>query len=430
MEPGTLLEVEVERPAAGGRMIARHAGRVVLVSGAIPGERVRARVERVKGGAVLAAVVDVLDASPDRRAWNRDPACGGMGYAHIAPPRQRQLKAEVIADAFARLAHLTLPDVPVVAASPDRGYRLRARFHVRQGRLGSFREGTHDLCDPAVTGQLLPETLSVLERLAEAIRGARVGRLEAIEIAENLPADARVVHVTYGRDDERALAALAALDAVDGVTGLTASSWPAGRLRVVSGTPWVSDPLSRLVPTAPDLPRHVLRRHAPAFFQANRYLVPTLAERVVAHLEPGPLVDLYAGVGLFALSAAALGRGSVTAVEADPLSATDLAANARPFRDALRVVEAPVEAFLAANPGPMARTLIVDPPRTGMSREALDRIVAADAPRVCYVSCDVATLARDARRLTEAGYALTHLEAFDLFPNTPHVESLAVFSGR
>jgi len=372
----------------------------------------------------------VLDASPDRRAWNRDPACGGMGYAHIAPPRQRQLKAEVIADAFARLAHLALPGVPVVAASPDRGYRLRARFHVRQGRLGSFREGTHELCDPAVTGQLLPETLSVLERLAEAIRGARVGRLEAIEIAENLPADARVVHVTHGRDDERALAALAALDAVDGVTGLTASSWPAGRLRVVSGTPWVSDPLSRLVPTAPDLARHVLRRHAPAFFQANRYLVPTLAERVVAHLEPGPLVDLYAGVGLFALSAAALGRGPVTAVEADPLSATDLAANARPFRDALRVVEAPVEAFLAANPGPMARTLIVDPPRTGMSREALDRIVAADAPRVCYVSCDVATLARDARRLTEAGYALIHLEAFDLFPNTPHVESLAVFSGR
>ena len=430
MEPGTLLDVDVERPAAGGRMIARHRGRVVLVSGAIPGERVRARVERMKGGAVLAAVVDVLDASPDRRAWNPDPACGGMGYAHIAAPRQCQLKAEVIADAFSRIARLALPSVPAVAASPDRGYRLRARLHVRLGRLGSFREGTHDVCDPAVTGQLLPETLSVLERLAEAIRGAGVSRLEAIEVDENLAADARVVHVTHGRDDERALAALAALAAVEGVTGLTASPWPSGRLRAVSGTPWVSDPLSRLVPAAPGLAQYVLRRHAPAFFQANRYLVPLLAERVVAHLEPGPLIDLYAGVGLFALSAAALGRGPVTAVEADALSATDLAANARPFRDVVRVVETPVEAFLATTPRPAVRTLIVDPPRTGMSRAALDRIVAARAPRLCYVSCDVATLARDARRLTEAGYALTHLEAFDLFPNTPHVESLAVFSAR
>ena len=141
------------------------------------------------------------------------------------------------------------------------------------------------------------------------------------------------------------------------------------------------------------------------------------------------MTDLYAGVGVFAVSLAALGRTRVTAVEGDRVTGADLAANAKPF-PGLRVVRSPVEAFLGAGGGGGDETLIVDPPRTGMSRDAMAAVVARGARRVVYVSCDVATLARDVRRLVDAGYELAHVEAFDLFPSTAHVETLAVLTSR
>src|SRR5688572_342783 len=122
-----LLDVVVERAVAGGRMLAREHGAVVLVAGAIPGERVRARVTQTSRRVTFAETVEVLEASPDRRTPVCDLACGGMLYAHIAYERQRQLKADIIVDAFRRLGHLTLEAPPAVAASPETGYRLRAR---------------------------------------------------------------------------------------------------------------------------------------------------------------------------------------------------------------------------------------------------------------------------------------------------------------
>src|SRR5580765_515851 len=137
----------IEKPAAGGRMIARLDGQVVLVSGAIPGERVTARIERRGKGVLYATTVAVEDASADRRPAAGDPECGGCLYAHVAYDRQLALKSEVIADAFTRIAKLSLPGPVVVARSPETGYRMRARLHVRGRRLGLFREGTHDICD-------------------------------------------------------------------------------------------------------------------------------------------------------------------------------------------------------------------------------------------------------------------------------------------
>jgi 23S rRNA (uracil1939-C5)-methyltransferase len=144
----------------------------------------------------------------------------------------------------------------------------------------------------------------------------------------------------------------------------------------------------------------------------------------------GPVVDLYAGVGLFAVTLAALGRRDVTAIENDPVSARDLLENAQPFGDAIRVERTPVEAFLAQRDTRRPATLIVDPPRTGMSRAAMTGILASDARRIVYVSCDVATLARDTRRLLDAGYTLASIEAVDMFPNTAHVEGVAVFDRK
>ena len=118
-------------------------------------------IERVGKGVAYAAVTAVDESSADRREAAGDPLCGGCLYAHIAYPRQLGLKSLVIADAFARIGRIDLPAPVSVAASPEDGYRMRARLHVRRGLVGFFREGTHELCDARQTGQLLPETVDV-----------------------------------------------------------------------------------------------------------------------------------------------------------------------------------------------------------------------------------------------------------------------------
>jgi 23S rRNA (uracil1939-C5)-methyltransferase len=119
----------------------------------------------------------------------------------------------------------------------------------------------------------------------------------------------------------------------------------------------------------------------------------------------------------------------VTAVEGDRFAASDLEVNAAASGASLTLVHQPVEVFVARARSRPDRplTVIVDPPRTGMSRDALDGLLRLQAARIVYVSCDVATLARDARRIVDAGYAIDRADGFDLFPNTPHVETVVVF---
>src|SRR5512135_1801212 len=124
LNPGSIIELIIEKPAAGGRMIARHDGQVVLVSAAIPGERVRALVERVSQGVCYARTVDLVEGSSDRRLGSRDWACGGNVYGHVAYPRQLQIKGEVIADALGRIGKIRLADPIPVAGSLEEGYRM------------------------------------------------------------------------------------------------------------------------------------------------------------------------------------------------------------------------------------------------------------------------------------------------------------------
>jgi 23S rRNA (uracil1939-C5)-methyltransferase len=200
---------------------------------------------------------------------------------------------------------------------------------------------------------------------------------------------------------------------------------PLGRRRVSAGAADVSDPLAAL--TQGRVRDGVLRRHAEAFFQGNRFLLAPLVAAVAAEVpDSGELLDLYAGVGLFSVPLAAMGHLEVTAVEGDRASGTDLRENARAQEPRLKAEISGVEEYLGRRRTTPA-AIVVDPPRTGMSKEAREALVRLQAPRVVYVSCDPPTLARDARRLLDAGYRLTSLRAFDLFPNTPHVESVAVF---
>jgi 23S rRNA (uracil1939-C5)-methyltransferase len=408
---GRTLPLVIEKPAVGGRMIARVDGQVVLVSGAIPGERVLARVERVSRRVAYAETVAVEEPSPDRRAVDGDPLCGGALYSHIAYERQLAIKSAVIADALARIGRISAPAPLAVMPSPELGYRMRARVHVRGRQIGFFREATHDICDVATTRQLLPATCDVLNHLHAALQSLGADAVRELELTENADASHRAVAVELAADiDRRAIERLAA---TEGLTGFVS---PFG----VHGQPYVVDTLQ------PNGAVVSLRRHVLAFFQGNRYLLRAFVGRVLA-LVPAdrPLVDLYAGVGLFAVTAAVTHGMPVTAVEGERYAATDLAANAAGH--GVRVVHESVEAFTAAAAPDQRATIIVDPPRSGMSREALDGAVRLTPGRIVYVSCDVATLARDARRLLDAGYSVTGADAFDLFPNTPHVETIVLF---
>src|SRR4029079_18593734 len=143
--PGDLVALEIEKPAAGARMLARLDGQILFVSGTIPGEHVTARVEFVRGGVVFARAESVDVWSPARGADGADRDCGGNDYAHILYGRQLTLKRDLVEDAFSRIAKLPLPADVRLHASPERGYRMRARLHVDAGQVGFYRQASHDL---------------------------------------------------------------------------------------------------------------------------------------------------------------------------------------------------------------------------------------------------------------------------------------------
>lgn len=408
-------------------MIARHMGLVLLVAGAIPGEPVRVRIERVSRSMAYAAVEDVLEPHPSRRAVVGDPRCGGTVYAHIDYPEQTRLKGEIIRDGLQRLAQIDAPERVDVTPSPERGYRMRARVHLRNARIGFFLENTHCICDVRDSGQLLPETAAALDVAADMLRDAGLAGDADLDVSENVSGDLRAVHIDlapaarFERPRE--------LRPVPGVTGLSWSRPAMSADRVVAGSPHVEDTLE-LPPLMgrPAVPAVRFRRHVKAFFQGNRFLVNDLVAAVVAACPTGPVIDLYAGVGLFGVCLAATGQHRVTAVEGHAGSAADLAVNAQPYADTLVVHHCPVERFLQDQPRSRPGTLILDPPRTGMSRDAMAGALSLGADRVVFVSCDVATFARDVRRFVDEGYRLTSIRGFDLFPTTAHVEVLAVLS--
>ena len=437
VDVGSELILEVEKPAAGGRMLARHECQVVLVWGAIPGERVRARIDRVSRHVLYAETTEVIQPSSDRRDARRDWRCGGNVFAHIAYERQCALKGEIVQDALVRIGRVPVSKRPDVMGSPEHGYRMRARLHARDGRLGFFCEGTHELCDARSTGQLLPETGEWIAAAEGIIQRERLTGLDAIELAENIDGDERACHLDLrsGADASR----FTALGA-DRLTGLSASRADSPLVEVLAGMTTVSD-LLQVKPNDPATAFHV-RRDVRAFFQGNRYLLESLIRTVVKLVPPGPVVDLYAGVGLFGLGLAATGASHATLVEGDPVSGSSLSENAAPFGTSVTVVRRSVESFFhsyvgrapaggaeGAPSGPArTATFIVDPPRTGMSKEAVAGVVRARPPRIVYVSCDVATFARDTRTLLVGGYELEELTGIDLFPNTAHVETVAAFT--
>ena len=187
---GQILSLTIEKPAAGGRMIARVDGQVVLVGGAIPGERVRARIERVSKGVAFAETIAVEEPSPIGATAFADPLCGGCLYA----PHRVSAAARDQGPGHRGCVRADRPPGVAVRRHASRRRRRTAIACARGctcagSRFGFFREGTHDLCDARATRQLLPATCDALDRLAPGIRSLGIDAVREIELSENVDAD-------------------------------------------------------------------------------------------------------------------------------------------------------------------------------------------------------------------------------------------------
>jgi 23S rRNA (uracil1939-C5)-methyltransferase len=387
LRAGALLDVRVERILPGGVGLAHAEGQTLFVSLAAPGDLARVRVDSTRGRAAFATIVEVLEPSPARV----EPPCpyfgrcGGCDFQQLTYEAQLIAKAEIIRDSLRRVAHTEPPAEIEVVPSPEVWrYRSRARWQhdaVRR-HLGYYERGSHRVCDVADCPVAAPPVAERLVRLRGMMSEGglpQAAEFEAVAGDEGVALDPAVEP-----GDERE------------------------QVRRIGGETYRFD--------------------AGCFFQINHTLLePLVAEGLRGTAEGGDIaLDLYSGVGLFALPLARRFK-QVVAVEGNPASARFARRN---LSDATlpnaRVETSPVGEWLARHAEELGRAdfVLLDPPRAGAEPEAVRGIISLRPRHISYVSCDPATLARDLRLLLDADYNVHSLRAFDLFPQTHHVETV------
>lgn len=418
---GELVELAVEKGVYRGRGLARAGGRVVFVPRAHAGDRVRARVTETHAGWAEAALEEVLDPSPDRRPSPCPyvPRCGGCAYQDYDDAAELRLKEAVLRESLARGGARW--DGPVeLHRSPVAGWRMRASLHFGRGeaglRLGLRQEGTRRVVDLEACLQLSASMNHAARALLLElrVRPALAARAHGLELLEAPDGSALVATLETGLERHEA-SALASLGAAAYLTGLGVRT-RARSLEWLRGAPFVEA----------DVLGVRLRAHAASFFQANRFLLEPLARGVVGLVPPGEtrILDLYAGVGLFALPLAARDRCETVAVEQSPFAAEDARVSARRAGLAVGVREAAVEQALASLGAREGERVVVDPPRTGLGRGVVEALAARRPALVVYVSCDPPTLGRDLALFAARGYRPDVVQLYDLFPKTFHMETV------
>jgi 23S rRNA (uracil1939-C5)-methyltransferase len=422
VKPGDVLEVAIEKGVYRGRGLGRPGGRVVLVPRAHPGDHVRVRLTEVHPGWAEGALVEVVHAGPERRPSPCPyvPRCGGCAYQDFSYEAQLRLKESVLRESLAR-AGAPWDGAVAVHASPESGWRLRASLHFAPGeagpRLGLRQEGTRRVVDVEACLQL-SERMNQAARSMQAALGDRRElwpRLRGLGLLESPDGGTLLgwLETTLDAPEAAALASLAGrVGELDGF-GVAAGR----RLHWLRGPAHVE---ARVLGV-------VLRAHVRSFFQANRFLIEPLARVVLDLVPPGTsrVIDLYAGVGLFALPLAARGEPDVVAVEWAPAAAEDARWGVR--RNGLaqvRVVEGDVATALAGVRPEAGERILLDPPRTGLGPDVVRLLAERGAETIVYVSCDPPTLGRDLARLGERGYRPDAVHLFDLFPDTFHMETV------
>ncbi|MFI6292137.1 class I SAM-dependent RNA methyltransferase [Nonomuraea sp. NPDC050790] len=412
MEQAT-LELTVGPVAHGGWCVARHDGRVVFVRHALPGERVRARVTEETTRFLRADAVEILEPSPDRVVppcpYAGPGRCGGCDWQHATLEAQRALKADVVAEQLRRLAGIdrkvVVEEVP--GAPEGLGWRTRVQFAATPaGELGFRHHRSHDIevVDACLIAHPEVEAVGAESRNWKGASGVEViassGGERNVVIA---PRPRRTVAVP----DLEAPASIL----VNQGKSRTDARHGSGNLHEQAGD-------------------REFRVTGSGFWQVHPGAAETLLDAVLTYGQPEPgewALDLYCGVGLFAAALAERvgDEGAVFGLESEAAAVRDARANLRDLPQA-RVERGRVEEALDRFQIERADLVVVDPPRSGLGREVVDRIASLEAARIVYVSCDPATLARDLAWLAERGYPLTDLRTFDAFPMTHHVECVAL----
>lgn len=439
--PSAHTQLQIQDLLANGQGVARIDQLVVFVTEGLPGEEVQALITERKPKYAVAKAVQIDTPSPDRVASPCPvfPECGGCQVLHLRYAAQLAWKQRVLQEAFARIGGLSEVVVAPTVASPlidGTRYRNKAALAVdgasADPAIGFYAVRSHRVVPIEQCPVLLPRlndatagTILWLRQHATLARSIRHLVLRTVNNGSGL-----VLSITTRARDDRLTASIAALRArVPQLTGI-ATSWHLVNENAIFGasmqTLWGSPRLRETVAGAR------FEFDIASFFQVNTGVLELIAQRVVERLANcSRVVDLYCGVGTFGVL---LGRAGVsgTGVEAQARAVDDAAANAA----ANGVTNVAFERGQAeeAVTGARGRSLlastdavILDPPRRGCSPEVLAGIAAARVPRVLYLSCNPATLARDAKLLSAHGYRTGSVEPFDMFPHTGHVEALAEF---
>ncbi|MBK8619811.1 MAG: 23S rRNA (uracil(1939)-C(5))-methyltransferase RlmD [Anaerolineales bacterium] len=409
--PNPTFDILLEKLTYGGEAMGRLPdGRAVFVPFGLPGEQVRVELTEDKKNFARGKLVEVLQASPERI----DPKCkhfgkcGGCHYQNLSYEKQLAAKTEILRDQLQRIGKIENPPVSQIVASPSEwNYRNHVQFHLTaEGKVGFINaKGNSTLpieeCHLPETGintfwpELQFESNKDVERVS-----LRVGLNDDLMVvleSENpetpeleIEADVSVVHVF----DEHAVVIAGQDHLLFNILGKD--------FRVSAGS----------------------------FFQVNTQMAEKMVEYLVVRLPVSmstTLLDVYCGAGLFSKFFAANCQ-QVIGIEESESACEDFAFNLDEF-DNVELYEGAAEEILPALAGRLDSStyVIVDPPRAGIERHALDAIISIRPQIIAYVSCDPSTLARDAARLIAGGYRLVEVTPFDLFPQTYHIESISIF---
>jgi tRNA/tmRNA/rRNA uracil-C5-methylase (TrmA/RlmC/RlmD family) len=396
LQVGQRLTVEIEKIAHGGHFIARHESQsgkkaVIFVRHAIPGEKVEIEITSTSSNFIRADVVDVITPSPDRvvapcKFAHRD-GCGGCDFQHISASRQRVLKSEVITEQFARIAKIPMS---VEVEEVDQPLHWRTRITAttdHNGAIGFYSSRSHLV-------------IAVDECL---IAVPEIGIKEMSK--QKLSPDVRI-EIAYSSQGERMVA--------------EAPKSGDGKFRQNSGPAVLHEKVGN----------QLLEVSQRSFWQGHKRAPGVLTEVVsnFAEIKNGDhVLDLYGGVGLFtASSLEAVGSdGSIHLVEGSKDATSDAKNNFAGFAN-VEISTGDVAKIISRIQS--ADVVILDPPREGAGKEVVQQLSRIGARVIIYVACDPAALARDTVYLAESGYSLTKIRAFDLFPMTHHIESVALFT--
>jgi 23S rRNA (uracil1939-C5)-methyltransferase len=408
-----LVEVQLTAMAHGGSALGRSGGQVIFVPYSIPGETVRVELVESHTRWAQARLVEIVDPSPHRVEapcpYFGPDKCGGCQYQHIEYEAQARFKQEVVVDQLWRVGGLSEVMVQdIIAAAEPWGYRNHAQFHLTpEGRLGFLTADTHHVVpveECLILDPLLDDLWAALDmewpqlfRLSIRCGSATGDRMAIFELDHyqdfHIEVDFPVSCVLLLADGETVVL-MGSAHLMDHVAGRD--------FRISAGS----------------------------FFQVNTAGAEALVELVRGSLAPSGdqvLVDLYCGVGLFGLSLSHQ-VGRVIGIELDASAAADFVHNAQGMDPGkVELLEGKAQAALSRL-DESVDLLVLDPPRSGAGKEVVREIARLGPSRVAYVSCDPATLARDARYMVEHGYALQEVQPVDLFPQTYHVEAVATFA--